>query len=385
MKWCIVLTALLGGVCPCVMAAPKDAPTTKPDAPASAPCTQAANPARVLATFDGTPITQGEIDRMIRPPTAEPAPEIPEDVMQQQRQQALTYVLRQKLYEAYAADHPGLVTAADIDAVVKQYEDRFAQSGRSLDDMLKQRGMTRDDFKKWATVNVVGQKFMEKGKDEKAIADFYEKNKASFDGTKVTAKHILILVDEYLGKPEDWEKAKAKLIEIKKDIANGKMTFDEAVEKYSEDPGKVRGPTLPPFQRYGMMVEPFAAAAFATKVGEISDPVKTNYGYHLIQVVSRDPGEPTTPEQAKETVGQILVGSAHETLAKETRDKHPIKVFLDYVKPPQRRPPAPSTRNAATRPTATRPAKRPPSVQDSPKPAENARPPEGVPTAPPQP
>lgn len=337
--------AMILGVLACLsgrlaVAADVTVPATKPAA--NEPTTKPAADPTILAYLGDKAVTAGEIDQFIRRPTSGPA--IPDDVLQRQRQQGLSQYLMRMLFESYAADHPELVTDAEIDATVKKYEERVAASGRKLEDALKQFGMTMADFRKRLIPEVVGNQLMEKAADDKAAEAFYEKHKSDFDGTQFTAKHILILVDPFFGTPEDQEKAKATLETVKKEIQSGKMTFDEAISKYSEDPGRGQGPTLPPFARYGMMVEPFAAAAAALKPGEISDPVKTNFGYHLIQLVSREPGKAQTFDQAKDAIKNFLGSQARDKMVEEQRAKHPIKMLMAYVKPPRRElPPRPAT------------------------------------------
>ena len=91
--------------------------------------------------------------------------------------------------------------------------------------------------------------------------------------TKVKASHILV---------ESEQKAKDLLEEIK----SGKTTFDMAAKGYSMCPSKRDGGNLGFFER-GMMVKPFEDAAFALEVGEISEPVQTQFGWHLIQLVAK--------------------------------------------------------------------------------------------------
>lgn len=317
----------------------------------SKPAESTTQDSKVLAYFGDKPITLGEIDHFIRRPTSGPA--FPDEMLQRQRQQGLSQYLMRMIYEGYAEDHPGLVTDAEIDATVKKYEDRVSASGRKLEDALQQFGMTMPEFRKRLVAEVVNNKLMEKAGDQKQIADFYEKHKGDFDGTQFTAKHILIQVDPFFGKPEDHEAAKATLEQIKKDVESGKTTFDEAISRHSEDPGRAQGPTLPPFPRFGMMVEPFAAAASGLKAGEISQPVKTIFGYHLIQLISRQPGQAQTLEQAKDAIQNYFAGLGRDKMIEEERTKHPIKVLMPYVKPPR-----PSVPPRTTRPT-TRPMMRP--------------------------
>lgn len=90
---------------------------------------------------------------------------------------------------------------------------------------------------------------------------------------------------------EDYPAARKKIEEIAERIKHG-ASFAEMAKKYSQDPGSARkGGDLGFFSR-GMMVKPFEEAAFKLKVGEVSKPVRTKFGYHLIKLIAiRDDGK----------------------------------------------------------------------------------------------
>ena len=105
---------------------------------------------------------------------------------------------------------------------------------------------------------------------EEEIQKYYEDNSQMFKSAEtVSAKHILVDTLE-------------QMQEIKAEITNG-MSFEEAAQKYSKCPSAAQGGSLGSFTR-GRMVPEFEEAAFELQVGEISEPVKTQFGYHLIQV-----------------------------------------------------------------------------------------------------
>jgi len=116
---------------------------------------------------------------------------------------------------------------------------------------------------------------------------YYEKNKDQYQ--KVKARHILL---RFKGSPvpvkegqKDLtkEEALAKALELKKAIDGG-ADFAELAKKESDDAGSgANGGDLGAFGR-GMMVPPFEAAAFSMPVGKTSDPVESQFGYHIIQV-----------------------------------------------------------------------------------------------------
>jgi peptidyl-prolyl cis-trans isomerase C len=123
--------------------------------------------------------------------------------------------------------------------------------------------------------------------DDAAIQKYYDEHKADFE--TVTARHILIRVkgapmQAPAGKPElSDEEALAKAQEIRKRLVAGE-DFATLAKAESYDTGSAAmGGSLGSFKK-GMMVPPFETAAFAAKIDDISEPVKTPFGYHIIQV-----------------------------------------------------------------------------------------------------
>jgi parvulin-like peptidyl-prolyl isomerase len=76
-------------------------------------------------------------------------------------------------------------------------------------------------------------------------------------------------------------------------VVSGKLSFAEAAEKHSAGPSRHRGGDLGFIARYGPMVEAFSRAAFALQLDEVSRPVITSFGVHLIKCTDVQPGKQT--------------------------------------------------------------------------------------------
>lgn len=121
---------------------------------------------------------------------------------------------------------------------------------------------------------------------------------------EVEASHILL-------RPEEGQTAEDLLAEangIREEIVSGKITFEAAAEQFSDDTGSAaKKGTLGKFGK-GRMVKPFEEAVFAlANPGDISEPVKTRYGYHLIRLDARHPSVQRSYEEVKEEIIQNLV------------------------------------------------------------------------------
>ena len=211
------------------------------------------------------------------------------------------------------------ITQADLDREVKTLPE-FAQKlfegpegkERFLNELIKKellyqealkKGIDKDpeyqkkveEFKK---LTLIGQ-LLEKEIETKAkvtdqdVKDYYEKHKAELASvSQIKASHILV-------KTED----EAKKIEA---MLKKGGNFAELAKKYSIDAGSAKnGGDLGYFSQ-GQMVPEFEQAAARLKPGEISEPVKTKFGYHIIKVTEKKMGKPVEFDKVKNVLQQRL-------------------------------------------------------------------------------
>jgi len=152
----------------------------------------------------------------------------------------------------------------------------------------------------------------------------------------VRASHILVMVTPD-ATPEDTIKAYNKIMKIRKEIMEGKDFGDAAVE-YSDDPSAKDQKEIPGKQRYRKgnrgdlgyfsvfnMVYPFENAAYNTPVGQVSKPVRTKYGYHLVKVTDK------RDAMGKAEVAHIFV-ALRPNASKEDSIRKTEKIFNVYKK-----------------------------------------------------
>ena len=145
------------------------------------------------------------------------------------------------------------------------------------------------------------------------ITDYYDSNIDDFKTEKtVEARHILIKVDPGADEAADLA-AKTRAEEITK-MATAGQDFAELAKTYSEGPTKDNGGYLGKFPQ-SQMVKPFADKAFSMAAGEISEPVKTQFGWHVIKVESVEEATTKTLEQSKTQIIDTLTNRKARNLA----------------------------------------------------------------------
>ncbi|AFH82371.1 peptidylprolyl isomerase PrsA [Bacillus anthracis] len=168
--------------------------------------------------------------------------------------------------------------------VDKKYDEIKKQYGDQFDTLLKQQGIKEETLKTGVRAQLAQEKAIEKTITDKELKDNYK--------PEIKASHILV-------------KDEATAKKVKEELGQGK-SFEELAKQYSEDTGsKEKGGDLG-FFGAGKMVKEFEDAAYKLKKDEVSEPVKSQFGYHIIKVT--DIKEPEKSfEQSKADIKKELV------------------------------------------------------------------------------
>jgi peptidyl-prolyl cis-trans isomerase C len=188
------------------------------------------------------------------------------------------------------------------------------------------------------TNTILMQEYLKmKVESAKALSDsdietFYKAHKAEYmTPSQVKVQHIFLRLDPE-AKPEDVAAVTAKASEISKEIKAG-GEFEKLVDKYSEDLGsKSKGGDLGFFNE-GQMVPEFSKAAFALKKGEISEPVKTEYGMHIIKVNDIVPEKQMELKEAAPAIRTKLEDESRKQIVQNELDrlKKKYKVQIEAI------------------------------------------------------
>ncbi|WP_245989591.1 peptidylprolyl isomerase [Ureibacillus thermophilus] len=234
-----------------------------------------------VATVNGEKITKAELN---------------EALTEQYGQEVLNNLIANKIVELEAKKQKVSVTKDEIEAEYKDYVDQYGGE-ESFKQLLSSYNMDVEDVKKDIKNYLLTKKVMEDYVDIKddELKSYFEENKDSYNqAEQVEASHILV---------DDEKTAK----EVIKKLNDGE-DFAKLAKEYSTDTGtKDKGGYLGYFGR-GEMVEAFENAAFSMKVGSISrEPVKTDFGYHIIKVTDKKEVKEAKFEDVKDKVYQDLL------------------------------------------------------------------------------
>lgn len=304
------------------------------------------NPAEVLISVNGIKLTRGkaeaEAEKAIEAQLAQ-APAGQKQQMEQMKPMMKGYLLKHivqrfmsaKVATSAAKAYGYSISDAELEARKAEILKLFANeenAPKTYDELIAKTPMSKEDAIEELKTGMLVEKMI-KGeildkdttdytKDVESMLERIKKQYEMKSGPKVQASHILIKIDETMTD----EKAKAKIEELKKELdatpaEKKNEKFAELAKNNSACPSKEEGGDLGAFGR-GQMVPEFDKAAFEMKVGEISAPVKTQFGYHLILKTKDIAATTPPPLPSKDEVLKYV---------KQNRNREAINDFMKKV------------------------------------------------------
>ena len=278
-------------------------------------------PKDAVAVVDGREIPRTEFNELIesakRSYKAQDRefPKAGTEEYQTLQNQAVAALVQKVELEQAAEDMDIEVTDKDVDArlkkIVKQY---YNGDEKKLDEQLKEQKLTKDQVREDIRGQLVSEKIYNSVTEDVKVTDaevqaFYEQNKAQYRRAESReVRHILV-------------KQKAVADSVRGQLTPNGSNFASLVTKYTQDTGsKSTGGKLTISR--GQTVSAFDKVAFALKTEEISDPVKTEFGYHVIQAVADIKPATTTPLKTVKTQirQQLEQTEKNETMTKWLED-----------------------------------------------------------------
>lgn len=335
--------------------APSEAKPAPATAPAPAETTPAAPAAEqkpaadakpielpeVVATVNGKDITRTQLQDIFNAAVQSSGMNVA-DLSSAQQLGGYTQLLndlidRQLLLDAASKEE---ITSEEVDAEIKKFKSQFPDEA-IFDTQMKQAGMTPEKLQSDVREELKIRRWMESQVKTSDVTDadaksFYESNLKEFEQPEtVKASHILFMVDADAApevvkeKQEAAQKAAAR--------AKGGEDFTTLAKELSEEPGaKESGGDLGFFPKDRMVPE-FANAAFAANLNDISEPVKTQFGWHVIKVTDKKAAGTVPFEEVDNQITSYLKSTrqreAVQKVMKDLKDSAKIQTFLPAVEP----------------------------------------------------
>ena len=293
---------------------------------------------RIAAVVNDEVITLREVRRAAAPAFAGLTGIASEELLRQEQDRvlrdALDELIGQLLLWQSAQELKITVDAAEISEYVDQVKRQYSWDDAAMNEALQREGSSLEEFrldvrKRLTTSRLVQMKLGSTVRVSEAEVDEALRREYSTlaSQTELTLRHIMLLVAEGAS-PDEEARVRDKAREVLDRARQPGADFAELARTLSEGPGAERGGDLGSVTR-GMLDPAFEQAAFSATVGEVVGPVRTRYGYHLIQVTRSRELEPKEEPVLRREVQARLRQAAMERAMKRWIVELRRKAFID--------------------------------------------------------
>lgn len=284
---------------------------------------------KILATVDGDPVTTVEVQKFMT--TRARGQQIPADI-RPDSPQVLDAYITEKLIQKEISDQGIVVTDADIDRYIEGIRNQNKLSLERLKEAVEMQGMSWDTYRASVREEMLKAQLINRevrGKvnvTPEEIQRYYEKHKEEFVATGEQVKVLHILVPLPAGASEaDVEKAREKAEQLRKEI-DDPDDFKKVATELGDDSGGDLG-----FIKPDSMQEELGKAVKKLKVGNVSEPIETSAGFHLVMVEEITEGGDTPVDQFSDEIKAKLYNEAIEErydrwLKDDLRSRHFVDI-----------------------------------------------------------
>jgi peptidyl-prolyl cis-trans isomerase C len=321
----------------CVLAA--SAAVAHAQAPPASPVA-AAKPAAVV---NGRVIPESDVEQALRP--------IAKDGRAQARTEILNLLIEKTLIDHYLELLKVTVDPKEVETQIATFKKEVTDAKQDFAKVLEKMDMTEAELKSEIFNQLRWEKFVTQQASDEKLKKLFDASPEIFDGSTVKARHILIppTTPDEAGKAAALAKIKEIKAGIEKAVAVAvadipadadaltkqkqaqkamETAFAATAKDKSTCKSKQDGGLLGEFPRMGMMVEPFARAAFAQKPFEIGEPVLSQFGYHLILVTAHNAGQKPDFEKVKGAVTEVYAGKLREAIVEKMKADPNTKIEI---------------------------------------------------------
>jgi parvulin-like peptidyl-prolyl isomerase len=281
---------------------------------------------RIVATIDGEPITVFEVGRYRAQLGDQPATD----------QQILDAIVTERLLEKEAAARGIKASPEEIDAYIKEIKQRGQIDDAGFNAALERQGLTPEAYREHVGKELVKTQLVAReirgrvSVSDEDVERYYEAHREQYrTGGGVTVRDIFLAVPPGADDAEI-ERVRVRAVELREQ-AGSRRAFARLAEEHSELPGAKEGGVLGTFKK-GEMADELDRVVFSLEPGQVSEPVRTAEGFHILRVDEVVDAEYRPVKDVEDEIREKLYAEALEQryqdwMKRDLRERHQVEVI----------------------------------------------------------
>ncbi|MDA1051091.1 MAG: peptidylprolyl isomerase [Planctomycetota bacterium] len=257
----------------------------------------------IAATVNGDPILVSEVEREMQ--VALGTREIDAGAKPYFQAKTLAQLIDRRLIIQWLRATDRGASDAEVDLEISRLEKQLQSRDITLADHLASRRITAPEMRRLLEWQIGWRKVLARYLTDQNLEKYFSDHRRDFDGTRMRVAHILFKVEG--DNPSGVEQAVQRATKIRESIAAGTSSFEEAARSHSTAPTSGKGGDIGFIERHQPMHEAFSRAAFALNANEVSPPVVTPFGVHLVRCLEIEPGQRTWQDARDELTTAVTL------------------------------------------------------------------------------
>ena len=242
----------------------------------------------IVATVNGSEITTAQIERdmarTLKGINLSPAQKI------EARAATLDKLVNQQIAFEFFKKHEIAAGEEEVQLQIEELKSELGTVEKSIDDYLQQTNQTMDELRIQTAWQISWRRYLQRKLTDDFLESHFNQNKRQMDGTQLRVAHLLLKTPPD-SSPEPLKDLRQRANTIAEQITKTSMTWDEAVAMHSQAPSSDDGGLIGWIQFEGPMPRSFTQSAFQLSAGQLSEPVVTKFGVHIIKCLEVKEGK----------------------------------------------------------------------------------------------
>jgi len=284
----------------------------------------AISPESIVAQVDSITVVFREVQNQLQLSIGNKSNNLSPQQLTKLQAAALKQLVEQQIVVSYLKSQGKAASKARIKLDIDRLTRRAESIGKTFEGFLKENNVDQKLLEKKIAWQNSWRDFLKSQISEERLQKVFEADRRFYDGTKVRVAHLLIK-PENSGDANSWAAAKLSAEKLLAQYKSGEVSWKDAVEQFSQAATTTNSGEIGWIKNDGTMNQAFTKSAFSLAQGDVSQPVRTPFGFHLIRLLELEAGDKTWKDCAEQ-----LEAEAAKILFEWVVKRHRPKVSVEY-------------------------------------------------------